>query len=67
MNAKPIEPFPTKQISDLADRVKGILSVEMSSGQMIEDVRLAVNGKVPAELRNKPPTVVGKGIPPFMS
>lgn len=42
-------PFPTKQISDLADRVKGILSVEMSAGQMIEDVRLAVNGRVPAE------------------
>ncbi len=30
-------------------RVKGILSVEMSAGQMVEDVRLAVNGKVPVE------------------
>ena len=29
--------------------VKGILSVEMSAGQMVEDVRLAVNGKVPVE------------------
>lgn len=42
-------PFPTKQINALADRVKGFLAVEMSAGQMIEDVRLAVNGKVPAE------------------
>jgi 2-oxoglutarate ferredoxin oxidoreductase subunit alpha len=40
-------PFPTKRISELADRVKGMLSVEMSAGQMIEDVLLAVNGKVP--------------------
>jgi 2-oxoglutarate ferredoxin oxidoreductase subunit alpha len=42
-------PFPTKRISELADRVKGFLSVEMSSGQMVEDVRLAVNGKVKVE------------------
>lgn len=42
-------PFPSLRISELADRVKGFLSVEMNSGQMIEDVRLAVNGKVKAE------------------
>lgn len=42
-------PFPMKEINALADRVKGFLAVEMSAGQMIEDVRLAVNGKVPAE------------------
>jgi len=29
--------------------VKGMLSVEMSTGQMVEDVRLAVNGKIPVE------------------
>ncbi len=40
-------PFPTKRIKELADRVKGMLSVEMSAGQMVEDVLLAVNGKVP--------------------
>ena len=40
-------PFPTKRISDLADRVKGMVSVEMSAGQMVEDVLLSVNGKVP--------------------
>ena len=40
-------PFPTKRIKELADRVKGMLSVEMSAGQMVEDVLLAVNGKIP--------------------
>jgi 2-oxoglutarate ferredoxin oxidoreductase subunit alpha len=38
-------PFPTKRINELADKVKGILSVEMSAGQMVEDVLLSVNGK----------------------
>jgi 2-oxoglutarate ferredoxin oxidoreductase subunit alpha len=33
----------------LAKRVKGFLTVEMSAGQMVEDVRLAVNGKVQVE------------------
>jgi len=42
-------PFPTAEISRLADQVKGMLTVEMSAGQMIEDVRLSVNGKVPVE------------------
>jgi 2-oxoglutarate ferredoxin oxidoreductase subunit alpha len=40
-------PFPTKRISELADQVKGMLSVEMSAGQMVEDVLLSVKGKVP--------------------
>ncbi|HEY5469922.1 MAG TPA: 3-methyl-2-oxobutanoate dehydrogenase subunit VorB [Bacteroidales bacterium] len=42
-------PFPSKRISELAGKVKGILSVEMSAGQMVEDVLLAVNGKVPVK------------------
>jgi len=40
-------PFPAKRINELADKVKGMLSVEMSAGQMVEDVLLSVNGKVP--------------------
>ena len=40
-------PFPSKRINALADRAKIILSVEMSAGQMVEDVLLSVNGKVP--------------------
>jgi 2-oxoglutarate ferredoxin oxidoreductase subunit alpha len=42
-------PFPTKRIAELADRVKGFLTVEMSAGQMVEDVLLAVNGKTTVE------------------
>ena len=42
-------PFPKKQLLDLADQVKGILSVELSMGQMVEDVRLSVEHKVPVE------------------
>lgn len=37
-------PFPEKAIADAAKRVKGMLTVEMSMGQMVEDVRLAANG-----------------------
>jgi 2-oxoglutarate ferredoxin oxidoreductase subunit alpha len=40
-------PFPSKRINELAGKVKGMLSVEMSAGQMVEDVLLSVNGKVP--------------------
>ncbi len=40
-------PFPTKEIAGLSRRVKGMLVVELNAGQMIEDVRLAVEGRVP--------------------
>jgi 2-oxoglutarate ferredoxin oxidoreductase subunit alpha len=42
-------PYPTKAVADLAKRVKGFLAVEMSAGQMVEDVRLAVGCSVPVE------------------
>ncbi|MDR2887182.1 MAG: 3-methyl-2-oxobutanoate dehydrogenase subunit VorB [Bacteroidales bacterium] len=42
-------PFPSAKINELAGRVKGILSVEMSAGQMVEDVALAVNGQKPVK------------------
>jgi len=38
-------PFPKKRLGELAERVNGMLSVEMSAGQMVEDVMLSVNGK----------------------
>jgi 2-oxoglutarate ferredoxin oxidoreductase subunit alpha len=38
-------PFPAARINELAGNMKHILSVEMSAGQMVEDVMLAVNGK----------------------
>ncbi len=40
-------PFPSDALRDLAGRVRGLLVVEMSAGQMVEDVRLAVEGRVP--------------------
>ncbi|NDW09725.1 3-methyl-2-oxobutanoate dehydrogenase subunit VorB [Dysgonomonas sp. 520] len=42
-------PFPTEVISKYASKVAGMLTVEMNAGQMIEDVRLAVEGKTKVE------------------
>jgi pyruvate/2-oxoacid:ferredoxin oxidoreductase alpha subunit len=42
-------PFPTKALVEATKKVSRILVVELSNGQMVEDVRLAVNGKVPVE------------------
>ena len=46
-------PFPTKVFEKYASKVKEFISVELSMGQMIEDVRLAVNGKAPVTLCNR--------------
>ncbi|MBE0565558.1 MAG: 3-methyl-2-oxobutanoate dehydrogenase subunit VorB [Krumholzibacteria bacterium] len=40
-------PFPTAPIRALAGRVRALLAVELSTGQMVEDVRLAVEGRAP--------------------
>lgn len=42
-----LSPFPTQIIAQTAKHAKGIMAVEMSKGQMVEDVRLAVNGICP--------------------
>ncbi len=42
-------PFPTKAIAEYANKVKGMLVTELNAGQMVEDVRLAVNGRVKVE------------------
>ncbi|MDD4141878.1 MAG: 3-methyl-2-oxobutanoate dehydrogenase subunit VorB [Bacteroidales bacterium] len=42
-------PFPTKALYEIGTKMKGILSVEMNAGQMVEDVKLAVECKVPVE------------------
>ncbi len=44
-----VYPYPYDELSKLAGQVKGFLTVEMNAGQMVEDVRLAVNGKIPVE------------------
>jgi 2-oxoglutarate ferredoxin oxidoreductase subunit alpha len=46
-------PFPTEPIRGWADRVQQVLVVEMSMGQFIEDVRLAVEGRCPVHLLGK--------------
>jgi 2-oxoglutarate/2-oxoacid ferredoxin oxidoreductase subunit alpha len=38
-------PFPSQRIAEISKHIKGILSVEMSAGQMIQDIRLAVEGR----------------------
>lgn len=42
-------PFPTTAIANYVGKVKGMLSLELNAGQMIEDIKLAVNGKVKVE------------------
>ncbi len=52
-------PFPSVAIARAAERVQLMLTVEMSSGQMVEDVRLSVNGKCPVHFYGR----TGGGIP----
>jgi pyruvate/2-oxoacid:ferredoxin oxidoreductase alpha subunit len=44
-------PFPTRRIQEIAKagKAKAFMSVELSNGQMVDDVRLALNGKLPVE------------------
>jgi len=52
-------PFPVRAISDAGSRARCILVVEMSAGQMVEDVRLAIEGKCPVEFYGR----TGGGVP----
>ena len=47
-------PFPDKRISEIADRVDKFLTIEVNMGQMVRDIKLAVNGKIPVEFFGKP-------------
>jgi len=40
-------PFPHKAFDEIPESVKAILTVEMSCGQMIDDVKIANNGRLP--------------------
>ena len=42
-------PFPSERIGALSGKVKGILSLEINAGQMVEDIRLAALGRCPVE------------------
>jgi len=52
-------PFPSKALKDAAARVNKVVVVELSNGQMLEDVQLALNGKVPVEFYGR----VGGNVP----
>jgi pyruvate/2-oxoacid:ferredoxin oxidoreductase alpha subunit len=52
-------PYPTKALLKAAAMVQKVLVVELSNGQMVEDVRLALNGKVPVEFYGR----VGGNVP----
>ncbi len=47
-------PFPNKRLGELANKTKKILTIEVNMGQMLRDVKLAVNGKIPVEFYGKP-------------
>ena len=53
-------PFPTEAVHDAVaqESVKGVLTVEVSSGQMNEDIRLAVNGCKNVEFMGKPGSII---------
>lgn len=44
-----LNPFPYAMIDELADKASAFLVVEMNTGQMLEDIRLAVRGRIPVE------------------
>ncbi len=46
---KTLFPFPVKEINEAAKNAKKLLSVEMSMGQMIDDIKLAINCSKPVE------------------
>ena len=46
-------PFPTDVIREAAERVDRFLVVEMNAGQMVEDVRLAVEGRKPVDFTGR--------------
>jgi 2-oxoisovalerate ferredoxin oxidoreductase alpha subunit len=52
-------PYPSKALAKAASKAEKVLVVELSNGQMVEDVRLALNGKVPVEFYGR----VGGNVP----
>ena len=50
-------PFPYEEIQSTLSSVRRVMSIELSMGQMIEDVRLAVEGQVPVEFYGRIATI----------
>ncbi len=42
-------PFPSRELRETAQHVKSVMAVELSTGMMVDDVKLALNGSVPVE------------------
>ncbi len=55
---KTLWPFPAEPLARLAEAVRHIMVFEMSTGQMVEDVRLAVEGRCPVSFYGRPGGVV---------
>jgi 2-oxoglutarate ferredoxin oxidoreductase subunit alpha len=55
---KTLWPFPYKALKELSEGLDSLLVFEMSTGQMVEDVRLAVEGATPVEFYGRPGGVV---------
>ena len=53
-----VSPFPFAVIDELVPRARAFLVAEMNMGQMLDDVRLAVRGRVPVEFYGRPGGVV---------
>jgi 2-oxoglutarate ferredoxin oxidoreductase subunit alpha len=51
-------PYPYEELGSHAEKAKLFFTVEMSAGQMLEDVKLSVNGKVPVEFYGRTGGVV---------
>jgi 2-oxoglutarate ferredoxin oxidoreductase subunit alpha len=51
-------PFPKKALNDMADRVRQFVVFEMSTGQMLEDVQIALDGKADIIFHGRPGGVV---------
>jgi 2-oxoglutarate ferredoxin oxidoreductase subunit alpha len=53
LRPKTLFPFPSKRIAELSAKVSAVLTVEMNAGQMLEDVRLAVEGRCPVHFKGR--------------
>ena len=57
---KTVWPFPAKQLQEASKNAKTLLSVEMSMGQMIDDIKLAINCSKPVEFFGRTGGVIPK-------
>lgn len=50
-----VYPFPHQAVQEAAERTGHLMVVELNTGQMVEDVRLAVEGRAPVDFYGRPP------------